>query len=489
MKKYKKIDKTLLILIYILLGIPAILFIIFWTKWYISIPTVLLIVYLIYKSIKCFKYKSFEEYKSIFNIKKWIIILVILLVLNIFSGSGGFMYQNWDYNARNAVLHDLIDYKWPVKYHYSDTDLIYNIVGENGQLSYYFSYWLIGASIGKISNFYVASIVMFIYQYMLLALFYYLLCRLFNKNNIWYLLIIICFSGLDILGSYFLNPNYNFTLGSHIDVWGSSFAYSSNITQLFWVFNQALPAWILTLLFLNNKSFKNIGIIITLSLLFSPFPTIGFIFIIFYYFILGFKKENFKIRFKEAFSKENFLAIIPFLLIGLFYLNNANAQPKGLILSQGVSIKIMLIVMLFEFILLSLICLNKQNWKYILMNTICIFICSQFFWGTGRDFVNRTTIPLLLMLLIYSIDNIMNNKNKIKNTMIIVYFTLSSITPLSEIYRTYDYYKQYGILAKENYSDNWKTYGKTLHEDAMRTYIKNFSSPIKDNFLNKYIYR
>ena len=44
MKKYKKIDKTLLILIYILLGIPAILFIIFWTKWYISIPTVLLIV-------------------------------------------------------------------------------------------------------------------------------------------------------------------------------------------------------------------------------------------------------------------------------------------------------------------------------------------------------------------------------------------------------------------------------------------------------------
>lgn len=70
MKNYKKIDKTLLILIYILLGIPAILFIIFWTKWYISIPTVLLIVYLIYKFIKCFKYKSFEEYKSIFNIKK-----------------------------------------------------------------------------------------------------------------------------------------------------------------------------------------------------------------------------------------------------------------------------------------------------------------------------------------------------------------------------------------------------------------------------------
>lgn len=489
MKNYERLDKRLLTLTYTLLGIPLIIFVLFWVKWYVSIPTILIIIYLIYRSLKNFKCKRIEEYKAIFDVKKWVIILILLLLLNIFPGSGGFMYQNWDYNARNAVLHDLIDYKWPVKYHYSDDDLIYNIVGEKGQLSYYFSYWLIGASIGKISNFYVASIVMFIYQYILLILFYYLLCRLFNKINVWFLLIVICFSGLDILGSYFLNPKYVFVLGSHIDVWARSLVYSSNITQLFWVFNQALPAWILTLMFLNNQSFKNIGIILTLSLLFSPFPTIGLVLVAFYFFVLGFKKENFKIRIREALSKENIFAIVPFVLIGLFYLNNANAQPKGFILSLGVSVKTMLIVMFFEFILLSLICLNKKNWKYIIMNTICIIICSQFFWGQGCDFVNRTTIPLLLMLLIYAIDNLMNNKNKIINTILIVYFTISSVTPLSEFYRTYDYYKQYGILAKENYSDNWKTFGKTIHEDAMRTYIKNFSSSNKENFINKYIYK
>ena len=488
MSLYKKLDKSLVISTYILLLIPTVLFFSFWCKWYIAIPSIVIVIFLIHQAIKHFSYKTEKEYKEIFNVKRWIVIIALLLLLNVLSGSGGIMYQNWDYNARNAVLHDLIDYDWPVKYRYDEDDLIYNIVGENGRLSYYFSYWLPSALIGKVTNFNVASFASFIYQFFLLGLFYFLLSRLFNKNSIWFLVVVCCFSGLDIIGTYILNPTYDFSLGNHIDTWGAPFAYSSNITQLFWVFNQALPSWIITLLFLNAKNFKNIGLLIVLSLIFSPFPTIGLCLIILYFLILGFKKGNLFERIKEALNFRNFLAIIPFIFIALFYLNNASSQPKGIILSSGVGIKQMIIAMLLEFGLISILCINKKNWKYVIANSICLFLCSQFYLGIGNDFVNRTTIPLLLVLLIMVIDNLKEN-NKIRNNLIVIYLTLASITPLNEFYRTIVFYNNYGLLAEKNYNDNWKTYGKTINAEAMQIYIRNFSSPYKDNFLNRYIYK
>ena len=230
MSLYKKLDKSLVISTYILLLIPTVLFFSFWCKWYIAIPSIVIVIFLIHQAIKHFSYKTEKEYKEIFNVKRWIVIIALLLLLNVLSGSGGIMYQNWDYNARNAVLHDLIDYDWPVKYRYDEDDLIYNIVGENGRLSYYFSYWLPSALIGKVTNFNVASFASFIYQFFLLGLFYFLLSRLFNKNSIWFLVVVCCFSGLDIIGTYILNPTYDFSLGNHIDTWGAPFAYSSNIT-------------------------------------------------------------------------------------------------------------------------------------------------------------------------------------------------------------------------------------------------------------------
>lgn len=488
-EKYKKIDKYILKSIYLSLMIPLIIFLLFWYKLYISLPIIALLIYLYVRAIKSIKYKNKKEYCNIFNLKRWLLIIIAIVSLNIVSGSGGFMYQNWDYNARNAVMHDLIDYKWPVKYKYDKNDAIYEIIGEEGRLSYYFIYWLPSAAIGKITGFEIANKFLFIYQTILLIFFFYLLSRLFNKNSLWFLIIFFAFSGLDIIGSYIINKNYTFLLGSHIDTWGLPVAYSSNITQLFWVFNQSIPAWIITLLFLNAKSYKNIGILLVLSLAFSPFPTIGLVLLITYYLLIGFKNNRIIERLKDIFSKENLIAIIPFIIIALFYINNANSQPKGLLLNKGNYFKLMVIVMFFEFILLSILCINKKNYKYIIFNAICLIICSQFYLGSGSDFMNRTTIPLLLVLFIYCIDVLKKGKKGIQYTLIICYLCFSSITNVSEVYRSIENTKNNEINNISNLSDNWKTYGKTVHEDAMKTYIKNFSSPYKHNLIDKYIFR
>ena len=39
----------------------------------------------------------------------------------------------------------------------------------------------------------------------------------------------------------------------HIEWWARFYQFSSFTTQLFWVFNQAVPAWIATLLVLSTK--------------------------------------------------------------------------------------------------------------------------------------------------------------------------------------------------------------------------------------------
>ncbi|MFA5603438.1 MAG: hypothetical protein WDA12_01100 [Bacilli bacterium] len=112
MENYIKKDKTILLFSYLFFVIPAILFLIGWFKLYISIPAVILLVIATFFCFKNFKVKAEDEYKSIFKIKKWIIVIVLVLILNILSGIGGFAFQNGDHNARNAVMHDLIDYKW-----------------------------------------------------------------------------------------------------------------------------------------------------------------------------------------------------------------------------------------------------------------------------------------------------------------------------------------------------------------------------------------
>ncbi|WP_027205180.1 hypothetical protein [Butyrivibrio fibrisolvens] len=66
------------------------------------------------------------------------------------SGIGGFVWQRTDFHARNALLHDLIDYSWPVIY-------------ESGSgLVYYLTFFLIPALVGKVLGFKAAEVVLYI---------------------------------------------------------------------------------------------------------------------------------------------------------------------------------------------------------------------------------------------------------------------------------------------------------------------------------------
>lgn len=497
--RYQKLDKALYIAAYLFFLIPASLFFIFWYKWYISIPVLCGLIFIFIRGISRIKLKKEKEYKEIFNIKKWIAVLLLLLGLNILSGTGGLSYQNGDHNARNAVMHDLIEYDWPVKYEYTEEES--KIIGfENGYFSYYFAYWLPSAVVGKVFGFKAANLALFIYQFVGLILFYYFLSRFFNKVRVRYFFVFVAFSGLDAIGQILIDKKLFYST-QHIDTWAGAFCFSSNITQLFWVFNQGVSTWLIMSLLFNETNFKNVGIYMLFILLFAPFPAVGYAAMIFILCIFGFygfnKKNNgFLKNFIELFSAQNIISVIIIGLLAFFLTVNAGSQPKTLFLDHFPEGSITLAFYLKRYILfwvlelgaLIAIVISKKNYKWVIAMTIFLSIIPFIYMGYGCDFSNRVSLAMLDVLMILLMEKVNDFKFKnIGSILIIVYLCISCITPLCEINRTL---KQNVYNIKNNvtmYSDNWKTYGKIETEDVI-IYIHNFSTEYKENkFVFKYI--
>ena len=157
--KIKKFDRTILLYAYIFLLLPFILFLLFWTKFYIGITATLFACVGFY-----FIFKAKREYKDIFlkdYKKKLIAIAVISFIWTLLSGQGGLFFQNIDYNMRNAIFYDLVKFDWPVIYNIPaniiesvapnttayESALLFS--GKQLTIVYYLGFWLPPALIGK----------------------------------------------------------------------------------------------------------------------------------------------------------------------------------------------------------------------------------------------------------------------------------------------------------------------------------------------------
>lgn len=213
------------------------------------------------------------------------------LLWTFLSGIGGYFYQNEDHYGRNAIFHDLLDHSWPV--YFDDTPYA---------LNYYVAYWILPALIAKAVAFFLgagwlwptANAALFVQTVWFLLIIFLLLLettqlpcankheRLTSKafgGHLYgtlavclCLLVFVLFSGMDAL----LAP-FNAEAWRHqIEWWAQCYQYSSHTTCLFWVYNQAVPAWLATMLLLSRPrdvgSFALIGLA---ALPFSPLPLVG----------------------------------------------------------------------------------------------------------------------------------------------------------------------------------------------------------------------
>ena len=183
------------------------------------------------------------------NIAKSVICAVILAVWVTWSGIGGYVWGEIDHLERNTVIKMLVERSWPL---YSMGIPGIPPDAEPSIMSYYVGFYLPPAVIGKLTSLRGAFFALWCWSFFGVCLAYYLLCAKLGKLLVWPLLVFVFFSGADSIGVILRGMHHPgvipfWSATSNFEQW-SAYNYSCQTTQLFWVYNQAIPAWIATAL-------------------------------------------------------------------------------------------------------------------------------------------------------------------------------------------------------------------------------------------------
>ena len=261
--------------------------------------------------------------------------VAVALIWALLGGQGGFLYQTSDWNERNALFRDLIVSRWPV--YYPETDTV---------LTYYVGHWMPAAVLGKAAyllsgslaaGWTVGNLALWLWTALGALLTFLMVFRLVGANDAHRrgiaLVGLIFFSGLDLFGTFMAkwHPS-DYLRIMHLEWWCPTYQFSAVTTCLFWVFNQAVPAWVGTACTLNENlggvRTRNYGFILISMLICGPLPAVGLVCYMLYSIVhkgVRSLRERFLGAFlKETFSLENLgMAVLIFPIVGTFLTSNA----------------------------------------------------------------------------------------------------------------------------------------------------------------------
>lgn len=481
--------KLIKLLPYIYIGLPIVIFFLGWTKWYFSIPIVIIIAYSFYR----ITFEETHEWKPCYNKNTVRLVLIIALIIGIwvyFSGVGGLVWQNDDQPYRNQIFNILVKYDWPVA-------LNQTINGEiqTRGLVYYLAFWLPSALIGKVFGLTAGYLFQAVWAFIGVSLVYYYICAYLKRLSIWPLFGFIFFSGLDIVGSYFLRHDINSVLygGSQLEWWCTDlFEYSSFTTQLFWVFNQAIYAWILIALIMNQKNNKHLILILSCGLLESTIPFVGLLPFVVYKFIennkeLGnFTKKTWKKCITGICTLENVVAGGCIGIITFIYLKG-NVSAQNILAAHHGGRKGYLFMYLVFLILevgvyfLAIYRYQKNN-KLFWLIVVVLCVCPLIKVGFREDFCMRASIPALFLLFLLVMETLYKSvelKDRVVCIILSGLLLLGSVTPILQLSNVasntaYYYYMDYPVLRQ------------SVSEEEIMT-APNFSGNVEDSFFYKYL--
>ena len=262
------------------LTFPLFLFFIGWCSWFIALPVIGLLLYLLANTQKRIGQSSIDEKFEIVPVVVTGIFSLIWVATTGVWNLGFGRTQDWDV-MRNDLLSTLTKHSWPVTHVFTDGSAVWS-------MRHYLGFYLPGPLAGKVAGnnlgatLFTTGVWMFLGVWIALMLVQKLFAS-YGLRKYLSLPLFIAFSGLDAIGSRIqgtlsLRPS-NLINGGHIEWWAEKYQFSSNTTLLHWVPQHALPSWIGALLVIHIvRSRRNLYLlpIISLSaLLWSPFAAVG----------------------------------------------------------------------------------------------------------------------------------------------------------------------------------------------------------------------
>jgi hypothetical protein len=461
----------------VFVSLPLLAFCLGFLRWYYALATAAILLLALYFSLRQGSNDSLKGARS-FTWRTILIAFFVALVWSYFGGLNGYWYQTSDWDCRNAIYFDLIRYHWPV---------IYDQTG--GALVYYIGHWLPPAAVAKVVLWLSGSadtalvagrLLLWIWTSVGLTIVMLLLFQLLNamsrKQKICALMLLVLFSGMDLLGALF-KGTFNLMMlpivkpsGPHLEWWMNfRYQFSSNTTLLYWVFNQTIVAWIITLLFLKEDRPQNYLFYGVACLFSAPFACVGLAVLMLVKavtFCVNHVKEWGTVA-RSVFSPQNLLSLV-ILVPVVFYLLASNAvggEAASYGGREGAAFfsKDYLNADLFLFLLLEvgvyLFLLISDHYKnplyYALWASFIVF--PYFHIGKSLDFCMRATIPALFVLMVYVGRFILahfreRGIKKACSVALLVCLVIGTATPAVEVFRGFYHTGIHGKICLEDRS-------------------------------------
>lgn len=468
----KKAFDFLPIFAFFYLLIPFVIFLIAYVKLIVSIPILIILLWIGIRYVLTHQIKNIQKLHLNMKLLPSFFLLFFWVML---SGIGGFSFQNPDFHARNAFLNDLINYSWPVIY----SGNLWGDISSQYILTYYLGYWLPSGLIGKIFGWSTANYFLLIWTFIGIFLVVGLLHRKLACSYLFSALLIMFFSGADILSNgiskIFGTTSYPYLWPpiSHLEWSIPGFQYSSFTTQLFWVFNQAIPTWIIVLIILTTKHHKFDFILWSLCFFFAPMPSVGlFPIMILQNFRMNhdwdqkpnprrnltYRLRSIFYRFTPQITFDVFLGgFTVFLISFLYFSSDAHRFQLNFITLSSQTIINYFFFVLDEFLILwiFLSVAYKKNSLFYVVGVI-LLILPFIKIGNNPDLSMRASIPGLMLLMVWTGEQLIS-KNKLRYKLPLFFMLFLGIfTPIFEInrsiYRTSSFYINKSNLDNLQYS-------------------------------------
>lgn len=368
----------------------------------------------------------------------WLVALVGIAWTSL-GGAGHFFYANFDWYTRDAVLHDLTLYGWPPTY------------GEEGGypviLRCPLGYYLPAALMGKLFG--LASADFFLWLWTCLGTLLFLLLLPISARSwpraILGLAVVVLFSGMDWAGWTFLYADFMKAPGptDHLEWWARAFQYSSHSTQLFWVPNHALPAWIGGALFLRHwrapEFLKLAPMTMATTALWSPFAFIGLAPFMLLPLFSAARDGGWR-----ALRLEHWPAALLTFGVGALYLTLDMRRIAG-----GAALDAEMpnfwmhmmdyaVFVVFEFGAMAFVLWRLRPGPALLMAIAILLLLPLRRFGPGNDLVMRASIPALLTLCVAVLETIEQGVERRRwgdAAILALVLGVGAITPMHEILR------------------------------------------------------
>ena len=440
------------------------------------------------------------------------VVIIILGVWVLLSGIGGYAFQNIDHHWRNAMFRDLIERAWPVIY--TPAEIATPEVNPQ-MLVYYLGFWLPAALGGKLLGWEVANALLFGWTWLGVALVGILLILQLKSKSIWPIWLLIFFSGMDILGVLIRQriaplPNFSnlWPPMQHLENWAYPIQFSANTTQLFWIFNQAIPCWLAILLILRER--RGMVLIWAATMFLSPLAALGMVPYLILAITLEFREKAQKLIssgdlhpyrsglkniVQKYFTLANILGGGSIAVVTYFYFaQNALSADALAPFSLVRLVMFLLIEGLLIWLLLLPLYQHKPQWY--LVGSMLIF--SPLLLRGDFDYGMRVSLPTLFLLML-GVGYALDQKEYQLRPLLLVFILIGAVTAVFEIdrsiIRTTNYYlnaptplARWSAEKTSNYEISaGSASAKTDHPDSLvADYFKSLTA-FKSEFIESYL--